>query len=88
MNKYILQQIVEKTPTEFWNDSCGIESLKRAVSWGATGATSNPVIVLGCIKAQPQRWVKEVAAIQKEQKAYSEIEIAWELIRRLATEAL
>ena len=88
MSKCILQQITETTPTEFWNDTCEVETLKRAVGWGATGATSNPVIVLQCVKAAPQRWAKEVAKIQQREKTLSEIDIAWELIRQLALEAM
>ncbi|NIA31812.1 MAG: transaldolase, partial [Actinobacteria bacterium] len=55
---------------------------------GATGATSNPVIVLGCIKADPERWAKEISEIRKRKKNFSEIDIAWELIKQLAIEAL
>jgi len=87
MDDCVLKRIVDSMPTEFWNDTCDVETLKRAVGWGATGATSNPVIVLGCIKSDPERWTKEVANIQKKEPTYSEIEIAWELIRMLAVEA-
>ena len=37
--------MVETTPTDYWNDSCAIAELEYAVERGATGATSNPVIV-------------------------------------------
>ena len=87
MNDCVLKRIVATTPTEFWNDTCDATTLKRAVGWGATGATSNPMIVLGCIKSDPGRWAKEVANIQKKEPIFSEIEIAWELIRMLAVEA-
>lgn len=88
MTNCILKQMTTTTPTEFWNDTCEVESLRRAVGWGATGATSNPVIVLECIKKNPSRWIEEVAKIRKQQKHFSEIEIAWELIRRLALLAM
>ena len=88
MSKCILQQIVETTPTAFWNDTCDEQTLRRAVSWGATGATSNPVLVLMCIKDAPQYWAGKVAEIQKKEKAFSEIEIAWELVRQLALKAM
>ena len=88
MSKCILEKITESTPTEFWNDTCDVKTLRRAVSWGATGATSNPVIVLGCVKADPDRWGQEISAIRRRDKTFSEIEIAWELIRQLAQEAM
>ena len=34
-----------RPPTDYWNDSCAIAELAYAVERGATGATSNPVIV-------------------------------------------
>jgi transaldolase len=37
---------VERTPTDFWNDSCAVAELAYAVERGGTGATSNPVIVV------------------------------------------
>ena len=39
---------------EFWNDSCSLTELKDAVDHGATGATSNPVIVYAVVKADPK----------------------------------
>ena len=38
-------RMVETTPTDYWNDSCAVDDLAYAVERGATGATSNPVIV-------------------------------------------
>ena len=87
MRKCILQQIVESTPTQFWNDTCDAKTLRRAVGWGATGATSNPILVLACVKSAPNHWARQVADIRKKEKHFSEIEIAWELIRLLAVEA-
>ena len=37
---------VSGRPTDYWNDSCALEELEYAVARGATGATSNPSIVL------------------------------------------
>ena len=39
-------QTVSGRPTDYWNDSCAIDELRYAVDRGATGATSNPSIVL------------------------------------------
>ena len=56
----LLKQMTDETPTQFWSDSCEVTSLRKAVANGATGATSNPVIVLEAIAADPARW-QEVA---------------------------
>ena len=41
----LLLEMVETTPTDYWNDSCSIEELTYAIANGAVGATSNPTIV-------------------------------------------
>jgi transaldolase len=87
-DKCVLQQMVESTPTGFWNDSCETATLKRAIGWGASGATTNPVIVLECVKADPRRWASEVTQIQSQDKTLTEIETAWELIHRMACQAM
>ena len=45
-----LLRMVQATPTDYWNDSCAVEELAYAVERGATGATSNPSIVLDVMK--------------------------------------
>lgn len=88
MDNCVLKRITEQTKTEFWTDSCDVPTLKRAVGWGATGATSNPIIVFDCIKTDTDRWIREIAEIRKKEKNFTEDEIAWELIRKLALEAM
>lgn len=45
-----LLRMAETTPTQYWNDSCATAELAYAVERGATGATSNPSIVLEVMK--------------------------------------
>ena len=45
-----LHAMVRATPTDYWNDSCGAADLAYAVARGATGATSNPSIVLEVLR--------------------------------------
>jgi transaldolase len=73
-------------PTEFWSDSCEPASLARAIANGATGATSNPVIVLQAIEADKPRWLATARAIVQERPTWTEELIAWELIRRSSAE--
>ena len=46
----LLHEMVSTTPTQYWNDSCSTEELQQALANGATGATSNPVIVFNVLK--------------------------------------
>ena len=45
-----LLRMTQETPTQYWNDSCAVDELTYAVERGATGATSNPSIVLDVMK--------------------------------------
>jgi transaldolase len=54
-----LAWMVETTPTDYWNDSCAVAELDCAVARGATGATSNPVII-GEVMKKKDHWVPRV----------------------------
>ena len=49
-------QTVSGRPTDYWNDSCAIDELRYAVERGATGATSNPSIVLEVLAKERAYW--------------------------------
>jgi transaldolase len=72
---------------DFWNDSCAPNELREAVENGATGATSNPVIVFGAVKADPKTWLPVVDTLAAENPAATEDEVAWSLIETLGTRA-
>jgi len=60
-----LLRMTRETPTQYWNDSCAVDELAYAVERGATGATSNPSIVLDVMKKERDHWaprVHEIAA--------------------------
>ena len=42
--------------TELWNDSCSYKELSYSVERGATGATTNPVIVFNVLKKELPEW--------------------------------
>lgn len=69
---------------EIWNDSCSIEELEYAISHGATGATTNPVIVLNVLKKEMHLWEGRIKELIKEMPTASEIEISWKLIEEMA----
>lgn len=72
---------------EFWNDSCSLTELKDAVDHGATGATSNPVIVAAVVKADPKTWNPVLDAIIRTHETATEDEIAWLLIEEIGRQA-
>jgi transaldolase len=82
----LLHRMTVETPTELWNDSCEIRSLARAIASGATGATSNPVIVMSAIEADRARWDDLTRAMLRDRPTASEGDIAWELAIRAAQE--
>lgn len=71
----------------FWNDSCALNELQSAIENGATGATSNPVIVLNAIKGDLKTWGPVIQKIVQDFSDHSEDEIAWKLIEHLGQSA-
>jgi transaldolase len=78
-----LARMVERTPTDFWNDSCAVAELEYAIARGGTGATSNPVIVGEVMKKEKDRWVPRVRELAVEHPAWSEVELTWALIEEM-----
>jgi transaldolase len=78
-----LLRMVQAAPTDYWNDSCAVEELAYAVERGATGATSNPSIVLEVMKKEKAHWVPRVREIADENPTWSEVEITWRLIEEM-----
>jgi len=74
-----LHQTVCTTPTEFWNDSCCVKELTYAIENGATGATSNPTIVLTVLKNNLADWKDRIRQIIAENPTWSEEEVAWKV---------
>ena len=55
-----LSMMADRTPTEYWNDSCDIDELSYAIGNGAVGATTNPVIVAAVLKKSYKAWEPEI----------------------------
>ena len=85
MTESLLLQGVRQTGTELWNDSCGIDDLPYAIANGATGATSNPPIVLGIVRAEGRTWRDRARELAGEHPTWGEGDIAWRLIEEVAT---
>ena len=76
-----------KIGTSWWTDSCDVNELKEAVKFGATGATSNPVIVYNVIKNNPDAWNPVLKSIINDHPKSSEDEIAWMLVETVGRDA-
>jgi transaldolase len=74
-------------PTEFWNDSCSAPELAYAIENGATGGTSNPLIVGEVLKKEMDRWRPRILALIEENPAATEDAIAWKIMEEITLEA-
>lgn len=75
------------TPTVLWNDSPVPAELEAAISWGAVGATCNPVIALSALKADPEYWAGRIRAYLASNPTQTEDEIGWAMVKALSIEA-
>ena len=79
-----LLRMTRETPTQYWNDSCAPDELSYAVERGATGATSNPSIVLDVMKSDRAHWVPRVRELAAANPTWSEVELTWAIVDEMA----
>ena len=79
-----LLRMTRETPTQYWNDSCAAAELEHAIPRGATGATSNPSIVLEVMRKEAGRWVPRVHELARDHPAWSEVELSWAIVDEMA----
>ncbi len=79
-----LLRMVETTPTDYWNDSCAVDELEYAIARGATGATTNPQIVLDVLKKEPEHWKARARELYAACPIWSEADITWAIVEELA----
>lgn len=82
-----LLRMAQETPTCLWNDSADPVELAQAISWGAVGATCNPVIALSALKADPQTWAQRIREYAAAHPTATENQIGWAMVKRLSVEA-
>jgi transaldolase len=75
------------SPTEFWNDSCSVSELSYAIENGATGGTSNPVIVGQVLKKELETWKPRILEIIDRNPTASEEAVAWKIIEEITINA-
>ena len=79
-----LGRTVATTPTDIWNDSCAVDELEYAISFGATGATANPTIVTDVWKKAPVQWRDRVRELVRDKPAWSETDLAWAIVDEMS----
>lgn len=79
-----LLRTVTTTPTEFWNDSCVAAELEYAIAHGATGATSNPPLVLDALRQEREPWTSRARQIHQRQPSATEADVAWRVAEEIA----
>ena len=87
VGKSPLHTMTLMSPTEFWNDSCSAEELKYAIDNGATGGTSNPLIVGEVLKKEMDTWRPRIVSLIEENPTASEEKIAWKIMEEITVSA-
>jgi transaldolase len=82
-----LHSMTLTSPTEFWNDSCSVSELSYAIENGATGGTSNPVIVGQVLKKELETWRPRIVEIINQNPTASEETIAWKVMEEITVNA-
>ncbi|HEX4484825.1 MAG TPA: transaldolase family protein [Terriglobales bacterium] len=82
-----LHEMTQTTPTCLWNDSASVQELASSIENGAVGATCNPVIVVGVLKKEINRWKATIQSLIKKFPSATVDEIAWRLVREISVEA-
>ncbi|HEX5590712.1 MAG TPA: transaldolase family protein [Candidatus Limnocylindrales bacterium] len=79
-----LLQMTQETRTQYWNDSCAVDELAYAVERGATGATSNPSIVLEVLRKERAYWARRVEQLAEAEPTASEVDLTWAVVEEMA----
>jgi transaldolase len=82
-----LGRTIATTDTDIWNDSCAVDELEYAISYGAVGATANPTIVADVWKADPGHWRRRVQALAAERVDATETDLAWAIVEEMSLRA-
>jgi transaldolase len=82
-----LGRTISTTATDIWNDSCAVDELQYAISYGAVGATANPTIVADVWKAEPARWRNRVRELAADRAGATEIDLAWAIVEEMSLRA-
>mgnify|MGYP005840932989 CR=1 FL=1 len=82
-----LHKMSMTTPTEFWNDSCSVGEMSYAIENGATGGTSNPIIVGQVLKKEFDAWKPRIVELFQKNPTATEEFVAWRIIEEMTVKA-
>jgi len=86
-NETPLGIMTSRGPTVLWNDSATPAELAESISFGAVGATCNPVIALAAIRADLPRWQARIAELAAQMPEATESEIGWKIVEEVSLDA-
>lgn len=79
-----LGRTIATTATDIWNDSCAVDELEYALSYGAVGATANPTIVVDVWNKDPGYWRGRVAEMALERPTATVDELGWAVVEEMS----
>ena len=79
-----LEWINECTPTRWWHDSGSPAEIDLAISRGATGVTTNPVLTYRSFTSEPDFWKEKVLALGDEMEPEERAEALLKLVATYA----
>ncbi len=79
-----LGRTIATTATDIWNDSCAVDELEYALSYGAVGATANPTIVVDVWNKEPAHWRACVQTLAAERPTATPNELAWAVVEEMS----
>lgn len=79
-----LGRTISETATDIWNDSCALDELAYALSYGAVGATANPTIVVDVWNKDPANWRKRVQSLAIERPRTTVSDLAWAVVEEMS----
>jgi transaldolase len=82
-----LKYAADNSPTVLWNDSADPKELSDAISWGAVGATCNPVIALTALKQNKDHWNNRIREYSREHPNLTDDVIGWAMVEELSKNA-
>ena len=87
MSNLPLKFAADNSKTVLWNDSADPKELSEAITWGAVGATCNPVIALTALKADKDHWSKQIKNYAKAHPNATDDAIGWAMVEELSISA-
>lgn len=83
-----LRWLVRETPTRWWHDSADPDELRLALTNGATGVTTNPLLVYKTLNSTPDKWTDLLKTIPKDLPTQERVELLMRCVTQKIAEML